>query len=345
MVGQGSYGQVFRIQPGEVVKCSRNYNTICPRMLLREVAVLKHAAPGSPHLVQLTPAGSGRVQISANALCMRMEDGGSNMGDLLRYGRVARHEVVPYLRQLLLGILHLHLNGILHCDIKPTNLLVKGGHLRLCDFGMAVPEKARPQDKHVQTRWYRAPEVELFQTPYDAYSFPIDAWSAGCILGELLFSTYEQATSGRLAPMFPSGYSEHSAFSPSQGNDRLHLPLVIAVLRTVYHEHQLPVEALNDQWDSSVCLDALPQEECAHTFTLRHAPRPLVSQLLAPLLLPWAEARLTIAAALDQLDQLEAPTEPRPSSPPAPEQLQEWMGMSEESAAQTLAQVVQQGLA
>ena len=35
----------------------------------------------------------------------------------------------------------------------------------------------------ITTRWYRAPEVILLEKDY---SKPIDVWSVGCILGELL---------------------------------------------------------------------------------------------------------------------------------------------------------------
>jgi mitogen-activated protein kinase 1/3 len=37
--------------------------------------------------------------------------------------------------------------------------------------------------RHVVTRWYRAPELILLANTYSA---PIDMWSVGCILGELL---------------------------------------------------------------------------------------------------------------------------------------------------------------
>ncbi len=36
---------------------------------------------------------------------------------------------------------------------------------------------------HVVSRWYRAPEIILMQTKYDA---GIEMWSVGCIMGELI---------------------------------------------------------------------------------------------------------------------------------------------------------------
>ena len=37
---------------------------------------------------------------------------------------------------------------------------------------------------HVQTRWYRSPEVILLQPKYNQL---VDVWSIGCLVGELAF--------------------------------------------------------------------------------------------------------------------------------------------------------------
>jgi len=38
---------------------------------------------------------------------------------------------------------------------------------------------------YVATRWYRAPEILFGSTDY---STPVDTWSIGCILGELVIN-------------------------------------------------------------------------------------------------------------------------------------------------------------
>merc|ERR1712025_1116510 len=65
--------------------------------------------------------------------------------------------------------------------------------MKVCDFGLARsiaslenPSSSGPAPvltDYVATRWYRAPEILLGSTKY---TFGVDMWSAGCILGELL---------------------------------------------------------------------------------------------------------------------------------------------------------------
>ena len=71
-------------------------------------------------------------------------------------------------------------------DIKASNLLLShNGILKVGDFGLAreYGSPLKPYTSVVVTLWYRAPELLL---GIKEYSTHIDAWSVGCIFGELL---------------------------------------------------------------------------------------------------------------------------------------------------------------
>jgi cyclin-dependent kinase 12/13 len=95
-------------------------------------------------------------------------------------------QVKCYMQQLLAGLQHCHERGILHRDIKGSNLLIdRRGVLKIGDLGLANyygPGRRRPLTSRVVTLWYRAPELLLGATDYGV---GIDLWSAGCLLAEM----------------------------------------------------------------------------------------------------------------------------------------------------------------
>jgi serine/threonine protein kinase len=106
-----------------------------------------------------------------------------------------------FLKQMLEGIKAMHSIGVFHRDLKPGNILVsKDCQLRITDFGLARfmdastrkgENELSPMTQYVVTRWYRPPELLL--APNLPYGEPVDLWSIGCILAELL----------RRKPLFP----------------------------------------------------------------------------------------------------------------------------------------------
>lgn len=94
--------------------------------------------------------------------------------------------IKAYVLMTLQGLEYLHINWILHRDLKPNNLLIdRQGILKIADFGLAkfFGSPNRVYTHQVVTRWYRAPEL-LFGARI--YGTGVDMWAVGCILAELL---------------------------------------------------------------------------------------------------------------------------------------------------------------
>ena len=93
--------------------------------------------------------------------------------------------VRSYNYQITAAILLCHRRRVLHCDLKPRNLLINNdGLIKVADFGSGIEIPICNYTHEVLTTlWYRAPEV-LLRTR--RYSCSVDVWSLGCIFAEML---------------------------------------------------------------------------------------------------------------------------------------------------------------
>ncbi|KAL3934804.1 MAG: hypothetical protein SGBAC_009556 [Bacillariaceae sp.] len=109
--------------------------------------------------------------------------------DTRQYPNVLRQsELKGIMKQILQGVSYMHERWLLHRDLKTSNILVHStGRVALCDLGLArrYQKPAQPLTLLVVTLWYRAPELLMGETKYGP---PIDVWSLGCILGELILA-------------------------------------------------------------------------------------------------------------------------------------------------------------
>jgi cyclin-dependent kinase 1 len=189
-IGEGTYGVVYKgrnKKNGHVVALKKIRLTAeeegVPSTAIREISLLKELQ--HPNVVKLED-----IVHQENKLYLVFE--------FLQYDLKRYLDTIPvgvtldamlvksYTYQILIGICHCHCRRVLHRDLKPQNLLIdKKGAIKLADFGLArafgIP--VRMYTHEVVTLWYRAPEILLGA---QRYSTPMDVWSIGCIMAEMI---------------------------------------------------------------------------------------------------------------------------------------------------------------
>ncbi|KAG6422129.1 hypothetical protein SASPL_118692 [Salvia splendens] len=187
-IGQGTYSSVYRgrdlttdkIVAMKLVRFS-NMDPDSVRFMAREICMLRRL----DHVNVMKLEALVISRISVYLVFEYMEHDLAGLVASLEV-KFTEAQIKCYVRQMLLGLQHCHSRGILHRDIKGSNLLVgDDGVLKIGDFGLATsfgPDRKQVLTSHVVTLWYRAPELLLGATEYGV---EIDMWSAGCIIAEL----------------------------------------------------------------------------------------------------------------------------------------------------------------
>lgn len=123
------------------------------------------------------------VQAERPYLVMELVDGGTLAGRIAA-GTAGALDLDSLARELLGALAHIHAAGIVHRDVKPSNVLLTAqGQARLTDFGIARPPDATALTETgevIGTRNYMAPEVQSGQ----AATARSDLYSLGRVLDE-----------------------------------------------------------------------------------------------------------------------------------------------------------------
>lgn len=103
-----------------------------------------------------------------------------------RLGKLRSDKLRQIMVDLFGALIFLKTSNIIHCDLKPENIMLVNDstyQIVLGDFGLSkIVKNNKFTDFNVQTCWYRSPEVAM----HIPYSYEIDLWSIGVILIELI---------------------------------------------------------------------------------------------------------------------------------------------------------------
>lgn len=131
------------------------------------------------------------VSLSHLYLVIEFMQGGELFDIIAEQGHLSERNASQVIRDIIVAVRYLHANGVVHCDIKPENILCKTKtwplEVKVCDFGLAsIVETADVPNASMTamsgTPGYVAPEVIRRKQ----YGPPVDMWAVGVILYILL---------------------------------------------------------------------------------------------------------------------------------------------------------------
>ncbi|MEM7532237.1 MAG: protein kinase [Chloroflexota bacterium] len=185
-LGQGGMGEVYRATDwltGDVVALKRvlklsEHKTSADDLrlaLAHEFQIL--AGLRHPHIISVLDYGfdEERQPFFTMTYLPRSQN-------LLDAGQESSFEdKIELIQQLLQSLAYLHQRGVLHRDLKPGNVLVSDGTMRVLDFGLSMNDQLRGSNS-AGTPVYMAPE--LFEG--DAHSRMADLYAVGVLFYQML---------------------------------------------------------------------------------------------------------------------------------------------------------------
>ncbi|KAK6055808.1 kinase domain protein [Cooperia oncophora] len=187
-LGKGVFGEALEVENLEdgkryaIKRALYTFESSGNRRQKLHEALVHESIPAHPNLVGFVKAWEerGRLYIQTE-LC------GSSLADYRRcFGILEENELFAVLLSMLQAINHMHSMGILHLDVKPSNIFIssEGSSCKLGDFGLAFDLNQDSMDSAEEgDKYYMAPEI-LNNPPTTA----ADVYSLGMTLLELATS-------------------------------------------------------------------------------------------------------------------------------------------------------------
>ena len=190
LIGAGGMGKVYRASRRDgghpvAVKFLRKPLLAHPSVVGRFVGEARTVARlGHPNIV--ATSGLGRTRGGSYFLVMDLVAGPS-LDRLIRDRAITPGEAIGWVGQAAGAVAHAHEHGVVHCDLKPANLLLdESGRVRVTDFGLArsllgpTPWAVEPEG----TAPFMAPEQAA--TAWGPIGPRTDVYGLGAVLFALL---------------------------------------------------------------------------------------------------------------------------------------------------------------
>ncbi len=182
-LGSGAFGEVWagvdrKTGRNVAIKFYTRRSSLDLTLLSREVEKLA-ALSADRYVVQLLDVG---WNADPPYYVMDFIVSGSLEDELARDPKISVDKAVDIFKECAVGLVHLHGKGILHCDLKPGNILLDQDHKpRLADFGQS--RLSHEQTPSLGTLFYMAPEQADLKAVPDARW---DVYALGALLFRML---------------------------------------------------------------------------------------------------------------------------------------------------------------
>ena len=195
ILGSGAYGIVFPVK-GVVAKRFL-FQKYLPADIYREVEREADIMINMPPHDNVVKGLDYQKKDTANFVQVWLIMEYCTLGSLTTYTAqrtLSLGKKIDIILQSLAGLKHIHMQNIIHRDIKPDNILLAGDEdtptVKLCDFGMSRfidgmgEHSVRQMSIGVGTRVYNAPEQ--FTGSKQTYNASVDVYSMGVTSVSLL---------------------------------------------------------------------------------------------------------------------------------------------------------------
>ncbi|XP_022859732.1 mitogen-activated protein kinase kinase kinase 18-like [Olea europaea var. sylvestris] len=259
--------------------------------------------------------------------------GGTLSDQIIKQGGSLGESLIQfYTHQMLEGLNYLHVNGLVHCDIKGQNILIGKDGVKIADFGCAkLMQEGGGSSKSAfsGTPAYMAPEVARGEEQ----GFPADIWALGCTIIEMATGLHPwQEMEDPVSALYRIGYSGKAPENPSwlsdnakelltmcfmkDPNDRwtaaqlLKHPFFHTMEENFEFTRKTPTSVMDQRfWDSLESTDSSPN--ATHIFSSSNSPADRIRHLITygnSSLPDWAGGGDWLTVRCSQIEEISNPT-------------------------------------
>lgn len=183
-LGKGKYSEAFEginILNGQKVVI-KILKPVHPHKIQREIKILQtvRGGPNIPKIIDI-------IRDSASRTPSLVLEYSANEDFNTLYPQLTDFDIRYYMYELLRTLDFAHSRGVMHRDVKPSNIMIDHPRrrIRLIDWGLGefyIPNTA--YNVRVASRYFKGPELLVNNQLYD---YSLDMWSLGTMLAALIF--------------------------------------------------------------------------------------------------------------------------------------------------------------